>query len=68
MVEVPKVTIKKILYVTDLSETGRHAFSYAASLAHTYGAALTVLHVLDEGPDLDKRLEGYITEHMWVAT
>lgn len=65
MVDVPKVDIKKILYVTDLSETGRYAFSYAASMARCYGASLTVFHVLDEGPDMDKRLEGYITEDLW---
>ena len=29
--------IKKILYATDLSESARYAFGYAASLADCYG-------------------------------
>ena len=32
------IQIKKILYATDLSESARHAFSYAVSLANMYGA------------------------------
>lgn len=63
--EVPKIAIRKILYPTDLSETGRHAFAYAASLANRYGAELTVFHVLEEGPELDPRLAGYISEELW---
>ena len=65
--EVPKIEIKKILYATDLSVTGRRAFTYAANLAHTYSAQLTVLHVVNEGPELDPRLEGYMTEELWEA-
>ena len=30
---LPKIEYKKILYVTDLSESGRHAFPHAASIA-----------------------------------
>jgi nucleotide-binding universal stress UspA family protein len=62
---IPKVSIKKILYTTDLSETGRHAFSYAASLSELYGAKLSVMHVVDEEPELDKRLAGYIPKDLW---
>ncbi len=40
--------IKKILYPTDLSDTAKHAFGYAASLAQCYGATLTILHVVEE--------------------
>jgi len=40
--------IKKILYVTDLSENARHAFAYAAGIANRYGAAVTILHVIEE--------------------
>jgi len=39
--------IKKILYLTDLSENSRKALVYAASLADVYGAAITVLHVFE---------------------
>jgi nucleotide-binding universal stress UspA family protein len=40
---------KKILYATDLSETAKKAARYALSLAHEYGAELTVVNVI---PDL----------------
>lgn len=40
---------KKILYATDLSETAKKAAQYALSLAHEYGAELTVVNVI---PDL----------------
>jgi nucleotide-binding universal stress UspA family protein len=42
--------IKKILYVTDLSENARHAFGYAASIANRYGGQITILHVLEDLP------------------
>jgi nucleotide-binding universal stress UspA family protein len=63
--DIPKIEIKKILYTTDLSESGRYAFSYAASLANAYKAELSVLHVIEEGPELDKTLAGYISEELW---
>jgi nucleotide-binding universal stress UspA family protein len=62
---IPKVEIKKILYTTDLSESGRYAFSYAASLANAYKAEITALHVVEGGPELDKTLVGYISEELW---
>ena len=40
--------IKKIFYATDLSENARHSFGYAASLANSYGAGITILHVLED--------------------
>ena len=39
--------IKKILYLTDLSENSRKALVYAASLADAYGADITVLHAFE---------------------
>ena len=63
--DIPKIEIKKILYTTDLSESGRYAFSYAASLANAHKAELSVLHVIEEGPELDKTLAGYISEELW---
>ena len=39
--------IKKILYATDLSETARHAFGYAADLAEKYEASITILYVME---------------------
>ncbi len=39
--------IKKILYATDLSESARHAFGYAADLAQRYGALMTIVYVME---------------------
>ena len=42
------ISIKNILYTTDLSDTALHAFSYAVSLANLYNATITVLHVIGD--------------------
>ncbi len=63
--EIPKINIRKILYTTDLSERGRYAFAYAASLAHSYGAEMTVFHVVETDADVDARVIGYISEKEW---
>ncbi|MBF0277163.1 MAG: universal stress protein [SAR324 cluster bacterium] len=63
--EVPAIEYKKILYTTELSESGRFAFHHAASLTNHYGAELTVFHVVKGGPELDRGLFGYITEKLW---
>jgi len=63
--EVPIIEFKNILYATDLSDSSRYAFNYAASLANKYNAELTVIHVVDESPELPKRLSGYMTEEFW---
>ncbi len=62
---IPKIEYKRILYTTDLSESGRYAFHHAASLTNCYGADLTVIHVVEGGPELDKRLLGYVDEKLW---
>ncbi|MBC8318486.1 MAG: universal stress protein [Desulfobulbaceae bacterium] len=63
--DVPKIEFKKILYPTDLSEGSRYCFNFAASLANTYNAELTVIHVVDESLDIPKNLSGYMTEELW---
>jgi nucleotide-binding universal stress UspA family protein len=64
--ELPKVDVKKILYATDLSESARYAFAYAVSLADLYNAAITMIHVLPEVPDiLNKNIIGYISADRW---
>jgi nucleotide-binding universal stress UspA family protein len=40
--------IRNILYATDLSENARYAFKYASTIANRFGAAITILHVLEE--------------------
>ncbi|MCP4126540.1 MAG: universal stress protein [Gammaproteobacteria bacterium] len=62
--KLPKIEYKKILYATDLSASGRIAFPYAASIAHTYGAELTVFHVA-KPPEFEQYLVGYIDEELW---
>jgi len=61
---LPKIEYKRILYTTDLSESGRHAFPYAASIAQRFESELTVFHVV-ETRDFEKYLLGYISEDLW---
>jgi nucleotide-binding universal stress UspA family protein len=63
---LPKVDVKKILYATDLSENARYAFAYAVSLADLYNAAITIIHILPEVPELlDQSVIGYISAERW---
>ncbi len=62
---IPVIEYKKILYTTDLSESGRYAFHHAASLSSNYKAEITVIHVVEGGPELDRRLLGYVDEKLW---
>lgn len=64
---IPDIQIKRILYATDLSESAFYAFAYAAKLASLCKARLTLLHVVEEDPDLDARIIGYISEAQWNA-
>jgi nucleotide-binding universal stress UspA family protein len=61
---LPRIEYRKILYATDLSEAGRYAFPYAASIAQRFDADLTVFHVLDER-DFERDVVGYISEDFW---
>ncbi len=63
--EIPKIEYKKILYTTDLSESGRYAFHHAASISRHCGAELIVFHVVEGGEELDRRLFGYVDEKLW---
>jgi nucleotide-binding universal stress UspA family protein len=40
--------IKNILCATDLSENAHYALKYATVIANRFGAAITILHVLEE--------------------
>ena len=60
---LPGIEYKKILYVTDLSESGRQAFPHAAAIARCHNARLTVFHVVDNR-DLQS-LEGYVSNELW---
>lgn len=62
---LPKIEIKNILYATDLSENAYHAFAYAVNLAGRYGAKLSMIHVIEEIPDIENKVLGYISEKAW---
>jgi nucleotide-binding universal stress UspA family protein len=61
------IQIKKILYATDLSEHAYHAFGYAVSLACRYDAELSMMHVIEDIPDFDDKVVGYISRQQWDA-
>lgn len=48
--------IRKILYCTELSDTPGYVFRYAASIAHQYGASLSILHVMEDVPEGSRQL------------
>ena len=60
---LPEIEYRKILYVTDLSDSGRQAFPHAASIARRNNAQLVVLHVV-ENRDLQS-LESYMSSELW---
>jgi len=58
--------IKKILYATDLSANARHAFTYAVSVAHQYGAGITILHVLEDlSQSISSHMAVYLIGDQW---
>lgn len=62
------VSIKTILYATDLSESARFAAAYAFSQADAYNAKVILLHVLPEMPEImDRGVMGYIDEDQWES-
>ena len=59
--------IKKILYATDLSESARHAFGYAADLAQRYGAMMTILYVMENMSHIvETEVKETIGQKEWV--
>jgi nucleotide-binding universal stress UspA family protein len=60
--------IKKILYATDLSESARHAFGYAACMADHFNAPLTILHVIEDvNPSIKMQIQSYLGEEEWAS-
>ena len=60
---LPQIEYRKILYVTDLSESGRQAFPHATSIARRNDAQMTVFHVVDNR-ELQS-LESYMSSELW---
>lgn len=66
MIQLPEIKIKKILYATDLSDSARHVFAHAVSLAEKYGAGITLLHVIYDVPGfVDHSVNAYINPEQW---
>ena len=58
--------IKRILYATDLSESAKHAFNYAATIANRFDAKITVLHVIETIPsNTEWQIVEYLGEDRW---
>ncbi|MFH1985174.1 MAG: universal stress protein [Pseudomonadota bacterium] len=58
-------SIQKILYATDLSQTARHAVRYACSIGNSFGASVTVLHVIPDVLESLSREAGIdLADHM----
>ncbi|MCP3951568.1 MAG: universal stress protein [Desulfobacterales bacterium] len=63
--QLPDIKIEKILYATDLSPNAYHAFGYAVNLASRYNAQLSMIHVIEDIPDFDSKVIGYISQQHW---
>ena len=62
--------IRQILFTTDLSQQTRHAFAHAVGIADRYGAALTILYVMDDVTPTaaqSANLQAFIGEERWQA-
>ena len=58
--------IKRILYATDLSESAKHAFNYAAAIANRFDAKITVLHVIESiASNAEWQIVEYLGEDRW---
>ena len=59
--------IKKILFPTDLTQHAQYAFKFAASLADRYGAAIAILHVMEDIPmNVEAELAGFLGDKKWA--
>ena len=56
------LTIKKILYATDLSKNSAYAFRYAVDMAKNHQAEIYLLHIVESlGPFAEAVIENYLT-------
>nr|NJM02096.1 universal stress protein [Desulfobacula sp.] len=61
-------TIKKILYATDLSETAKYAFSYAADQAKHYDAMITIVYVMESmNPMIENQVKDMVGKEKWES-
>ena len=63
---VPK--IKKILYATDLSETAKYAFRYAADQAKHCDAMITIVYVMENmTPMIENQVKDMVGKEKWES-
>ena len=63
---VPK--IKKILYATDLSDTAKYAFGYAADMAKHYDAMITIVYVMESmNTMIENQVKDMVGKEKWEA-
>ncbi len=63
---VPK--IKKILYATDLSETAKYAFGYAADMAMRYDAMITIIYVMESmNQMIENQVKDMVGKEKWES-
>ena len=59
-----ELSVKQILYATDLSKNSAHAFQYAVDYAEKHDAQIVILYVLEE---LRSRARTYIEDSLDIA-
>lgn len=64
--KLPKVSIQKILYATDLTKGAADVFAYAIHLANTFNASITILHVLYDNLNVESFAAFHIGHKEWV--
>lgn len=63
---LPKISIKKILFATDLSDYARQALAYAVSLSNLYGAGITIVHALEESQGMEAAVMYHVGPEAWA--
>lgn len=59
--------IKHILFASDLTDSSRHAFNYAAMLAMQFKCKITLLHVVENLPHLvESQLQSLFGKSQWA--
>lgn len=58
--------VNAILFATNLSESCRQAFDFAAAMATRFQATIVLLHVMEKMPDyVEGRLKGLLGKEQW---
>ena len=62
---LPKISINKILFATDLSEYTLQAFAYAVNLSNICNAEITIVHALEDFKGMEKVMRQQIGRERW---